>query len=185
MNLILLGAPGAGKGTQAEAIAKKYNLLHVSTGELFRAALKDGKELGQQAKAYMERGELVPDEIVLKIVAQNLPEDTGCLFDGFPRNVSQAKILDHMLESKKKSINAVINIEVDEPSLVKRLLSRGRSDDNQETILNRLMVYVEQTSPLINYYKSQKVLFKVDGNKTVDQVTAQIDQTIQSLEGLN
>jgi adenylate kinase len=80
--------PGAGKGTQADSIAKKYNLLHVSTGELFRAALKDGKELGQQAKAYMERGELVPDEIVLKIVAQNLPEDTGCLFDGFPRNVS-------------------------------------------------------------------------------------------------
>lgn len=182
MNLILLGAPGAGKGTQAEAIAKKYKLFHVSTGELFRAALKEGKELGQQAKSYMERGELVPDEIVLKIVAQNLPENSGYLFDGFPRNVSQAKILDQMLRAKNKSIDAVINIVVDEPSLVKRLLGRGRSDDNQETILNRLMVYTEQTSPLINYYNAQNLLFRVNGNLPVDEVTAEIADTIARVQ---
>jgi adenylate kinase len=182
MNLILLGAPGAGKGTQAEAIAKKYNLFHVSTGDLFRKALSEGKELGQQAKAYMERGELVPDEIVVKIVEQNLPENSGYLFDGFPRNVSQAKILDQMLKAKNNAIHAVINIDVDEPSLVKRLLSRGRSDDNQQTIVNRLAVYTEQTSPLINYYTQQETLFKIDGNQSVEQVTRQIDKTIEGLK---
>lgn len=178
MNLILLGAPGAGKGTQAEVIAKKYNLFHVSTGDLFRKALKEGKELGNKAKSYMERGELVPDEIVLQIVAQNLPENVGYLFDGFPRNVNQAKILDHMLETMNKSINAVLNIHVDEPTLVKRLLGRGRSDDNSETILNRLMVYTEQTSPLISYYEKKNVLFKINGNKSVEEVTTQIADSI-------
>ncbi len=182
MNLILLGAPGAGKGTQAQAIAEKYNLFHVSTGELFRSALKEGKELGQKAKSYMERGELVPDEIVLQIVAQNLPENVGYLFDGFPRNVNQAKILDHMLETQKKNIDAVISIEVDEPVLVERLLGRGRSDDNQETILNRLMVYIEQTSPLIHYYETKGTLCRINGNKTIEQVTEQIMDAIGSIQ---
>jgi adenylate kinase len=182
VNLILLGAPGAGKGTQAEAIAKKYRLFHVSTGDLFRAALKDGKELGNKAKEYMERGELVPDEIVLQIVAQNLPDNVGFLFDGFPRNVNQAKILDHMLETMNKSVDAVINIQVDEPTLVKRLLGRGRSDDNQETILNRLMVYEEQTSPLINYYEDKGNLFRINGNQSVEQVTEQISDNISMVQ---
>jgi len=182
VNLILLGAPGAGKGTQAEAISKKYDLFHVSTGDLFRAALKEGKELGNKAKAYMERGELVPDEIVLQIVAQNLPENRGYLFDGFPRNVNQAKILDHMLETQNKAIDAVLSIQVDEPTLVKRLLGRGRSDDNQETILNRLMVYTEQTSPLINYYEAKNVLHRINGNKTVEEVTEQIADSIGSIQ---
>lgn len=182
MNLILLGAPGAGKGTQALVVSQKYKLFHVSTGDLFRAALAEGKELGQQAKAYMDRGELVPDDIVLKIVVQNLPKDKGYLFDGFPRNVSQAKILDQLFKTQGKKIDAVINIHVDEPSLVKRLLGRGRSDDNSETILNRLMVYTEQTSPLINYYNAQKLLFKIDGNQAVQDVTSQIDDAIARVQ---
>lgn len=179
MNVILLGAPGAGKGTQAELISKKFNLFHVSTGDLFRKALKEEKELGLKAKAYMERGELVPDEIVMQIVVQNLPENKGLLFDGFPRNVNQAKLLDQMLKVDAKSIDAVINIQVDEPSLVKRLLGRGRSDDNSETILNRLMVYTEQTAPLIDYYEKKNILFRINGNKTVEEVTTQIDDSIR------
>jgi adenylate kinase len=178
MNLILLGAPGAGKGTQAVAIVKKYNLFHVSTGDLFRKALSEGNQLGNKAKSFMERGELVPDEIVLQIVAINLPENVGYLFDGFPRNVNQAKILDHMLETMNKSIDAVLNIHVDESELVKRLLGRGRSDDNQETILNRLRVYEEKTSPLINYYEAKNILFRINGNQPVEQVTEQIGDNI-------
>lgn len=182
MNLILLGAPGAGKGTQAELISKKFRLIHVSTGELFRKAISEGSELGAKAKAYMDRGELVPDDVVLQIVVKNLPQNAGYLFDGFPRNVSQAKILDHMLKAQGKSIDAVINIQVEEPILVQRLMSRGRSDDNSEIILNRLMVYEEQTSPLINYYEMQNLLFRINGNKTVEEVTTQIEDSIRMIQ---
>jgi adenylate kinase len=178
MNLILLGAPGAGKGTQAEVISKKFNLAHISTGELFRKALAAGDELGQMAKSFMERGELVPDEIVLKIVVENLPSDRGCLFDGFPRNANQARILDQML-SAKKGIDVVVNVDVEIPALIERLLSRGRSDDNRETIQNRLKVYTDQTQPLINYYAEQGKLAQIDGNGTVEQVTQAIEAEIR------
>lgn len=175
MNLILLGAPGAGKGTQAEVISKKHNLFHVSTGNLFRKALEEGKELGQLAKSFMDRGELVPDEVVARIVIQNVPETQGCLFDGFPRNLAQAEILDEILKRREKTIDVVCNIQVDHQSLLQRMLSRGRSDDNMETIQNRLKVYEDQTKPLIDYYKKQSKLASVNGNVSVPEVTKQIE----------
>ena len=179
MNLILLGAPGAGKGTQAEVISKKFNLAHVSTGDLFRKALAAGNELGQMAKSYMDKGELVPDEITLKIVIENLPSNTGYLFDGFPRNANQARLLDQMLSGQNKSIDVVINVDVKIPALIERLLGRGRSDDNRETIENRLKVYTTQTQPLIQHYQEQGKLAQIDGNGTVEQVTQAIEAEVR------
>lgn len=180
MNLILLGAPGAGKGTQAEVISKKHQLFHVSTGNLFRKALSEGNDIGQKAKSYMEKGELVPDEIVLQIVVENLPENSGYLFDGFPRNDSQAKALDEMLGRKGKKIDVVINIEVDPEFLLKRMMSRGRFDDNIETIKNRFNVYKTETSPLKLYYFDQKKLVNVDGNASIEEVTQSIEDVLET-----
>ena len=180
MNLILLGAPGAGKGTQAEVISKKYNLFHVSTGNLFRKALSDGKELGQKAKSYMERGELVPDEIVMRIVVENLPKDSGYLFDGFPRNLNQAESLDKMLADDGKTIDLVINIDVSWDHLLARTSARGRDDDNLETIKNRFRVYEKETAPLKVYYFEQRKLKKIDGNASVSDVSGSIVEVLET-----
>ena len=201
MNIILLGAPGAGKGTQAVRISEKYELPHISTGDIFRDNIKRGTEIGLLAKSYTDKGQLVPDEVTCKIVEGRLKEkdcEKGYLLDGFPRNLFQAQELD-----KFSKVDAVINIDIDLSLLMDRLCGRRvckecgksyhvnflggktvcdkcggqlyqRKDDNEETVGNRLKVYSEQTAPLIDYYKNKGVLIDIDGVGTIDEVFARI-----------
>ena len=152
--LLFLGPPGAGKGTQASLVCKKYGLVHLSTGDLLRDEVRSGSVLGLQAAEVMNKGELVSDELVLSIVEGRLEHiKKGWLLDGFPRNVSQANALKNLLEKINHPLEAVISIQIADDVLIKRLLSRGRKDDNEEVIVNRLKVYREKTSPLIwNYW---------------------------------
>ena len=181
MKIILLGGPGAGKGTQAVKLKEYYNIPHVSTGEVLREARAAGTELGKKAAEYMDAGKLLPDNIILGIVGEKLdmPEmKNGFLFDGFPRTIPQAEGLDDMLESKNGSIDAVVSIEVSDEIVVERLLQRaeieGRSDDNRETIESRLKVYYDQTEPLKQYYRDCGLLKSVDGVGAVDEVFERI-----------
>lgn len=204
MRLILLGPPGAGKGTQAASIVKKYNVPHISTGDIFRKNIKEGTELGKEAKGYMDKGLLVPDQLVVAIVEDRLKEDDckdGFLLDGFPRTVNQAEALDKVLENMNNSLNNVINIKVDKDVLVGRIVGRRickdcgatyhiefnpsskenicdicggelyqRNDDKAETVVKRIEVYFEETSPLINYYKEKNILIDIDGEQDIDKV---------------
>ena len=181
MKIILLGGPGAGKGTQATKLKDYYKIPHVSTGEVLREARASGAELGKKAAEYMDAGKLLPDNIILGIVGEKLdmPEmKDGYLFDGFPRTIPQAEGLDDLLESKNGAIDAVVSIEVPDEIVVERLLKRaeieGRSDDNRETIENRLKVYYDQTEPLKQYYRDRGLLKSIDGIGTVDEVFERI-----------
>lgn len=181
--LIFLGPPGAGKGTQASLLAQHCEIPHISTGEILRAAVAHQTELGVKAQGYMDRGELVPDQLIVDLVHERLLQPdaaSGWILDGFPRTVSQAKFLDELLESIGQSYDCVINLDVPDETLVKRLLSRGRADDNEDVILNRLHVYREQTAPLIDFYSDRQQLRSIDGNQTVDQVTAALKQIVQA-----
>ena len=207
---MLLGPPGAGKGTQAERLRDEYQLLHLATGDLLRAAVAAGTDLGSEAKRYMDAGELVPDAVVVGMIRERLAESaTGrFLLDGFPRSVPQADALDRMLTDLDQPLDGVISIAVSNDELVRRLAGRwicrrcGRSfhevfnpydgspcpdgdgtepcdlyqrdDDRAETVQNRLSVYAEQTAPLIDYYRSRQLLREVDGERTPDEVYAQI-----------
>jgi adenylate kinase len=172
--LIFLGPPGAGKGTQAQLLAELCSIPHISTGDILRTAVADKTELGQKAQSYMERGELVPDELMLDLVRdrlKQLSEGLGWILDGFPRTVVQAKFLDVLLAEIGQPITSVVNLDVPDDVLVARLLARGRSDDNEVVIRNRLQVYRNQTSPLIQYYQLRNQLLAVDGNQSIDTVT--------------
>jgi len=170
LNLIILGPPGAGKGTQANALAKSFDLKHISTGDLFRFEVTEKTTLGIQAKAYMDRGELVPDTIVIQMIQDHLPTSTGFLLDGFPRTIDQAHALEQLLVKRQQNIDIVFNLEVNRDALTQRLLGRGRDDDHMETILNRLDVFDAQTKPLIQYYQDKKLLHAVDGNLSINDV---------------
>ncbi len=181
MKLILLGGPGAGKGTQAAKLREKYGIVHISTGEVLREARAEGTELGKKAAEYMDAGKLLPDDIILGIVSQKLdmPElMNGFLFDGFPRTIPQAEGLDALMKEKGMTLDAVVSIDVDDKAIVERLLKRaeieGRADDNCETIENRLKVYYDQTAPLIEYYKKQGLLKSVDGMGSIEEVSGRI-----------
>ena len=179
MNLILLGAPGAGKGTQAVRIAAEKGIPHISTGDIFRKNIKEGTPLGLKAKSYIDRGQLVPDEVVVGIVEQRINEPdckNGFLLDGFPRTIAQAEALDRLTD-----IDYVINLDVDLEKLVDRITGRRvcekcdgkliqRADDTEETVKSRLNVYKNETAPLIEFYKKQGVLVNVDGMQTIDEV---------------
>ena len=187
MRLILLGAPGAGKGTQAGRVQEAHGLVQLSTGDMLRAAVAAGTEIGKQAKEIMERGDLVPDEVVVTIISDRIEEDdckNGFILDGFPRTTGQAEALDKMLAEKGLKLNAVIEIRVDDSILVDRIRSRiaetggDRADDNEETLKKRLEVYHAQTAPLIPYYESQGKLLVVDGMKSIDDVTRDIEDKI-------
>jgi adenylate kinase len=191
MNLILLGPPGAGKGTQAENMVKTHSLVQLSTGEMLRAAVAAGSEVGKKAKAIMERGDLVPDEIVVGIIADRVDEPdcaNGFILDGFPRNIAQAEALDGMLAEKGLVLDGVIEIRVDDAILISRIEHRAaqtggeRADDNAETLKKRLVVYHEQTAPLLPYYEGQGKLKVVDGMKSIDEVTAGIDEVLAELK---
>jgi adenylate kinase len=179
--LIFLGPPGAGKGTQAALVAEVLGIPHISTGEILRSAVSQQTDLGVKAKGYMDRGELVPDQLILDMVRDRLtqPDTTnGWILDGFPRNVPQAEFLDLLLKGINQSYTHVVNLDVPDEILVARLLSRGRADDNEAVIRNRLHVYREQTAPLIDFYQNRHHLVSVDGNQAIDLVTRSLKQIV-------
>jgi adenylate kinase len=181
MNVILFGPPGAGKGTQGQRLSKAYGIPEISTGDILRAAVREGTPLGKEAKSYMDRGALVPDAVIIGIVKDRLSrEDTkpGFILDGFPRTLAQAEALAQTLDLSGRSIEHVINIEVPEPDLWHRLVGRrsieGRQDDSDDAIRHRLVVYYRDTTPLIQYYEQSGLLRSVDGTGTVDEVFERI-----------
>ncbi|ADU96251.1 adenylate kinase [Thermovibrio ammonificans] len=182
IKVVFLGPPGAGKGTQAQRIAAKYGVPHISTGDILRAAVKEGTELGKLAKTYMDRGELVPDDVIIGIIRERLSEpdvkEKGFILDGFPRTIAQAKALDQMLEELNMPLDRVIYLNVDDEEIVKRLLARGREDDTEEVIRKRLKVYREQTAPLIDYYSEKCLLVEIYGVGDIDEITAKIEEAL-------
>ncbi|MCE9649010.1 MAG: adenylate kinase [Parvibaculum sp.] len=188
MKLILLGPPGAGKGTQAQRLQETYGLVQLSTGDMLRAAVKAGTEVGKKAEALMARGDLVPDEIVVGIISDRIEQPDakkGYILDGFPRNVAQAEALDKMLAGKGTKLDAVVELEVDDKILLGRIETRAaqtaggpRADDNAEALAKRLKVYHEQTAPLVAYYKARGVLKGVDGMQDIDVVTRQLEAVL-------
>lgn len=186
-NLILLGPPGAGKGTQAKKLEDAYGLKQLSTGDMLRADIAAGTELGKKAQTFMNRGDLVPDEVVIGMIANRIDQPDcakGVIFDGFPRTVPQAQALDKMLADKKRPLQAVIELSVDEEELVNRLHTRIaetkaagkplRADDTEETLRHRLKVFREQTAAIIPYYKNKGLLQKIDGMKPIGDVEQKI-----------
>jgi len=177
--LLFLGPPGAGKGTQAQRLASSHQLLHLSTGDLLRAEVQAGSELGREAEAVMARGELVSDALVLAIVRSRLVAHSGgWLLDGFPRNLAQAEALDGLLAELGQGIELVVLMELDDAVLLQRLLARGRSDDNEAVIRHRLEVYRQQTEPLIAYYRERQLLAPVEAAGTVEEIGARIAQVL-------
>ena len=185
-NLILFGPPGSGKGTQSDKLVAKYGLIHLSTGNLLREEISQKTPLGLEAKNFMDKGQLVPDEVVIGMIDSSLEhhkDATGFLFDGFPRNVAQAQALDKLLELKKTEINLVLALEVSEEELVKRLLNRGktsgRSDDNDESVIRkRFTVYSNETTPVAEHYKKARKFQSVKGEGSVDQIFSSICEVI-------
>jgi adenylate kinase len=181
-SLIFLGPPGSGKGTQAQVLADTLEIPHISTGDMLRQAIAEQSELGKKAQAFMDQGELVPDELLLDLIEHRLSQEDaqrGWILDGFPRNVSQAAFLDQLLEKIGQRTHHVLNLSVPDDIVVTRLLARGRKDDNEETIRRRLVVYQEQTSPLIDYYTHQKKLIVIDGDRSPAEVTQSLQQILQ------
>ena len=189
INIVLFGKPGAGKGTQAEFLKTKYNLVHLSTGDIFRFNIKNDTDLGKLAKSYMDKGDLVPDEVTIKMledeVDKNLDKD-GFLFDGFPRTIAQAEALDAFLATKNWGITATIALEADDEILVQRLLERGKTsgrpdDQDEEKIRNRYNEYNEKTAPLTEFYKKQGKFHAVNGIGSIEEITQRLAQVIDHL----
>ncbi|MFN3585688.1 adenylate kinase [Phenylobacterium sp.] len=185
MNLILFGPPAAGKGTQAKRLVEQRRMVQLSTGDMLRAAIASGSELGQRVSGIMQRGELVSDAIVVELIEQRLPEAEaagGAIFDGFPRTLAQAEALDAMLKRRGRQIDLVVRLKVDDEALMQRIAGRfaesGRADDNPESFKVRLDAYNTQTAPLLPYYEGQGKLVEVDGMGTIDQVAAAIDAAL-------
>ena len=177
--LLFLGPPGAGKGTQADLFCNKYDLEHLSTGELLRDEVSSGSVLGLKASKIMNKGELVRDELVLSIVEERLINNhKGWLLDGFPRNVNQANSLKNLLEKINQPLEGVISIKIEDNYLIKRLLDRGREDDNEQVIINRLKIYREKTAPLIDLYSKQGILVEIEGNADIDVVFSSIEKSL-------
>ncbi len=185
MNIIIFGPPGAGKGTQAKIIAQENNLVHLSSGELSRQMLGD-KKLGEKIKKYLDAGQLVPNNIIIDIVEKFIKDNSNCdgfIFDGYPRNLGQAKALDHLAKKWKTNIHLVINLKLTEEEALRRILLRakvsGRSDDNTKTVENRLRIYRERTAPILDYYRDQEKLKNIDGSRTIKQIAKEIKRIIK------
>ena len=187
-NIVLFGKPGAGKGTQADFLKIKYNLYHISTGDLFRFNISNKTSLGNLAKTYMDNGDLVPDEVTIEMLKECVESNfksEGFIFDGFPRTISQAKVLDEFLGEKSVSISAMISLEVDEEILIKRLIDRGkisgRTDDmNESKIRNRFREYNMKTSILQDYYKKQNKFYGISGVGTIEEINSRLTRLIDS-----
>ncbi len=186
MRIVLLGAPGSGKGTQATNLKEHFNIPHVSTGDLLRAAVRDGTELGLKAKSIMEAGELVPDDLVLGMLRERLEKPDcrgGFILDGYPRNLSQAEALNGLLNELDQPVEHAVQIHVAHELIVERISKRaaeeGRSDDTPETVRKRLEVYEEQTAPVVDYYRAQGKLDEVDGVGSIDEVAGRVFSAIE------
>lgn len=186
-NIVIFGAPGSGKGTQSENLIKNYGLYHISTGEVLRDHIARGTELGKTADAYIKEGKLIPDDLMVSILADILDNTAeakdGVIFDGFPRTINQAKALKKMLKERGAEVDAVVGLEVDEPELIDRLIKRGkesgRSDDNLETIKKRLNVYHSQTQPLHDFYIEEDRYLPIKGVGSVDEIFDNIKRAIK------
>ena len=188
MNLILFGPPAAGKGTQAQRLVATRSMLQLSTGDMLRAAVASGSELGKRVEGIMQRGDLVSDDIVIALIEERLPEADaagGAIFDGFPRTLAQAQALDAMLKRRFSRIDAVVRLKVDDEALLKRIAVRfadtGRPDDNPESFKVRLKAYNDQTAPLLPYYQGQGKLIEIDGMRSIEAVAEAIDQALEKV----
>lgn len=191
LNLVIFGAPGSGKGTQSERLISEYGLLHISTGDVLRDHIKRGTELGVTARQYIDKGQLVPDGLIIDILAQVLDDNKerareGVIFDGFPRTIPQAQALERLLGERGTKVHAVVGLEVDEQELIDRLVKRGkesgRSDDNEATIRKRLEVYHNQTSPLREFYQERGLYKAIHGVGTIDDIFADIKRVLAAIE---
>ena len=188
LNIVIFGAPGSGKGTQSERIVEKYGINHISTGDVLRAEIKNGTELGKTAKGYIDQGQLIPDELMIDILASvfdSFKDSKGVIFDGFPRTIAQAEALKKMLAERGQDVSVMVDLEVPEDELMVRLIKRGkdsgRADDNEETIEKRLHVYHSQTAPLIDWYKNEKKYQHINGLGTMEGIFAEICEAIDKL----
>lgn len=188
-NIVIFGAPGSGKGTQSDLIIRKYGLKHISTGDVLREEIKEETEIGVTANKFISNGQLIPDDLMIDILASVYdsfgPEHQGVIFDGFPRTIPQAEALKAMLAERGHKVAAMIELEVPEGELMKRLINRGkesgRSDDNEETIKKRLDVYHNQTSPLIEWYKKESLHYHIDGFGELDRIFADVCKVIDNV----
>ena len=188
LNIVIFGAPGSGKGTQSERIVEKYVINHISTGDVLRAEIKNGTELGKTAKGYIDQGQLIPDELMIDILASvfdSFKDSKGVIFDGFPRTIAQAEALKKMLAERGQDVSVMVDLEVPEDELMVRLIKRGkdsgRADDNEETIKKRLHVYHSQTAPLTDWYKNEKKYQHINGLGTMEGIFAEICEAIDKL----
>ena len=188
LNIVIFGAPGSGKGTQSERIVEKYGINHISTADVLRAEIKNGTELGKTAKGYIDQGQLIPDELMIDILASvfdSFEDSKGVIFDGFPRTIAQAEALKKMLAERGQDVTVMVDLEVPEDELMTRLIKRGkdsgRADDNEETIKKRLHVYHSQTAPLIDWYKNEKKYQHINGLGTMDGIFADICEAVDKL----
>ena len=188
LNIVIFGAPGSGKGTQSERIVEKYGINHISTGDVLRAEIKNGTELGKTAKGYIDQGQLIPDELMIDILASvfdSFKDSKGVIFDGFPRTIAQAEALKKMLAERGQDVSVMVDLEVPEDELMVRLIKRGkdsgRADDNEETIKKRLHVYHSQTAPLVDWYKNEKKYQHINGLGTMEGIFAEICEAIDKL----
>ena len=188
LNIVIFGAPGSGKGTQSERIVEKYGINHISTGDVLRAEIKNGTELGKTAKGYIDQGQLIPDELMIDILASvfdSFKDSKGVIFDGFPRTIAQAEALKKMLAERGQDVSIMVDLDVPEEELMVRLIKRGkdsgRADDNEETIKKRLHVYHSQTAPLKDWYKNEKKYQHINGLGTMEGIFADICEAVDKL----
>ena len=186
--IVIFGAPGSVKGTQSDRIVEKYGINHISTGDVLRAEIKNGTELGKTAKGYIDQGQLIPDELMIDILASvfdSFKDSKGVIFDGFPRTIAQAEALKKMLAERGQDVSVMVDLEVPEDELMVRLIKRGkdsgRADDNEETIKKRLHVYHSQTAPLIDWYKNEKKYQHINGLGTMEGIFAEICEAVDKL----
>ena len=188
-NIVIFGAPGSGKGTQSDLLIEHYGLGHISTGDVLRSEIKKGTELGKTAQGYIDKGNLIPDDLMISILANVYDSfgrgHKGVIFDGFPRTIPQAEALKKMLDERGDKVAAMLELDVPEDELMKRLIKRGkdsgRADDNEETIKKRLVVYHSQTQPLIEWYKNEGLHYHIDGLGTLERIFADIQKIIDNL----